>query len=79
MANIITGSKRMSLAKPDAGGNMGYFLEFEYAYSQDDPEKSMTYSNIKFSGPGKWEEYSEGDDYPYSQMFEEVFRSTDSK
>ena len=68
MINIITGSTTMSLAMPDAGGNVGYSLSFNYKYQEDNPEETIEYFDIKFSGPGSWDDSSEGDDYPYSQM-----------
>ena len=68
MGKIISGSTTMSLAKPDAGGNMGYSLNFNFKYQEDNPEDTIEYSNIEFSGPGTWDDYSEGDDYPNSLM-----------
>ena len=68
MGKIISGSTTMSLAKPDAGGNMGYSLSFNFKYQEDNPEDTIEYSNIEFSGPGTWDDYSEGDDYPNSLM-----------
>ena len=70
MKKIISGSTTMSLAKADAGGNMGYFLSFYFKYHDDNPGNTIEYSNIEFSGPGSWDDYSEGDVYPYSQMLE---------
>lgn len=72
MKKLITGSTTMSLAKPDAGGNMGYSLSFDFKYHDDNPEDTIEYSNVEFSGPGSWDDFSEGDEYPYDQMFEEV-------
>ena len=68
MGKIISGSTTMSLAKPDAGGNMGYSLSFNFKYQEDNPEDTIEYSNIEFSGPRTWDDYSEGDDYPNSLM-----------
>lgn len=68
MANNKTGRTILYLGKPDEAGNVGYSLEFEYSYSEDDPEGSIKYSNIKFSGPGSWSDYSEGADYPFEEM-----------
>lgn len=65
----------MNLSKPVAGGNFGYFLTFNFEYQEENPEDTIEYSNIKFSGPGSWDDYSEGDDYPYSQMLREALRN----
>ena len=72
MNRIITGSTTLPLARPDAGGNMGYSLTFNFKYHEDNPRDTIEYSNIEFSGPGSWDDYSEGDVYPYSQMLELV-------
>ena len=68
MINIISGIATLPLAKPDEGGNVGYSLTFNFKYQEDNPGDTIEYSNIEFSGPGSWDDYSEGDDYPYSQM-----------
>ena len=70
MTNIISGSNILHLAEPDAGGNVGYSLSYDFKYQKENPSDSIEYSNIKFSGPGSWDDYSEGSDYPYSQMLE---------
>lgn len=68
MTNNVSGKTTLALSKPDASGNIGYSLTYSYTYSSDNPEETIEYSNIEFSGPGNWDEYSEGDDYPYGQM-----------
>ena len=77
MKNIKSGSTRLSLANPDAAGNYGYSLSFDYKYQDDKPEDTIEYSNIEFSGPGSWDDFSEGDDYPYPQMFTAVMKEND--
>ena len=64
----IAGKTTLALTKPDASGNVGYSLSFNFEYDENNPEETIEYSNIEFSGPGNWDDYSEGDDYPYSQM-----------
>ena len=68
MENVITGSITISLSKSDASGNYGYFLSFDYKYQEGNTDDGIEYLNIEFSGPGSWDDYSEGDDYPYPQM-----------
>ena len=68
MGEVITGGITLPLGKPDEGGNMGYSLTFNFKYQEDNPRDTIEYSNIEFSGPGSWDDYSEGDGYPYSQM-----------
>ena len=70
MTNVVKGNATLYLSQEDPSGNVGYSLKFKYSYEDENPVDSMTYSNIEFSGPGSWEDYSEGDVYPYSQMFE---------
>ena len=77
MTNIITGSTTMPLAKPDAGGNVGYSLTFNFKYQEDNPGDTIGYSNIEFSGPRSWDDYSEGDNYPYDQMFKIIMNEND--
>ena len=72
MNKVKSGSTRISLVNPDAAGNYGYSLSFDYKYQESDPEGTIEYTNIQFSGPGTWGEFSEGDDYPYPQMFTAV-------
>ena len=79
MEKIISGSRKMSLAKPDAGGNMGYSLNFNFKYQEDNPGDSIEYSNIVFSGPGSWDDFSEGDEYPYAQMLKAVMNENNVK
>ena len=78
MKNISSGTLTLALAKPDAGGNYGYSLSFDYKYQEDNPVDTIEYSNIEFSGPGSWDDYSEGDVYPYSQMFTAVMKENDT-
>ena len=66
--SIVSGSTTLCLSRGDAAGNMGYSISFDYNYQTDDPANTIEYTNIKFSGPGSWSDYSEGDDYPYKDM-----------
>ena len=79
MKNITSGTKSLPLVKPDAGGNMGYSLSFDFEYNDDNPGDTIEYSNIKFSGPGSWADYSEGDEYPYAQMYKAVMNEKNVK
>ena len=72
MTNNVSGKATLSLSKPDASGNVGYSLTYSYVYSSDSPEGTIEYANIEFSGPGNWDDYSEGDDYPFDQMLATV-------
>ena len=67
MAGVKKG-KTVLYLKADPSGNVGYSLTFDYKYDKDGPGSTIEYSDIEFSGPGSWDDYSEGDDYPYSQM-----------
>ena len=75
MVDIITGKAILSLSKPDASGNVGYSLTFDYKYQNDKPDETIEYSNIEFSGPGSWDDYSEGGSYPYSDMYIAALKS----
>jgi len=68
MANKVTGKVYLALSKSDAGGNMGYSLTYNYSCDKDDPQETIESSNVEFSGPGNWDDYSEGDDYPFNEM-----------
>jgi len=71
MKNKISGSARLSLPA-DAGGNVGYSLTYDYEHDQDNMVETIKFSNIEFSGPGTWDDFSEGEDYPYDQMLDFV-------
>ena len=68
MTNKVAGNVLLALSKSDAGGNMGYSLTYSYSCEKAKPEETVVYSNIEFSGPGLWDDFSEGDDYPYREM-----------
>jgi len=69
MTNLIKGNATLYLAEEDASGNVGYSLAFEYEYEESQQSSTIKYINIEFSGPGSWDDYSEGDDFPYRKMF----------
>ena len=67
MKNKISGTTTLPLPS-DPGGNYGYSLTYNYAYDEDNMAETIEFSDIEFSGPGTWEDFSEGEDYPYGQM-----------
>jgi hypothetical protein len=67
MKNKISGNATLPLPS-DPGGNYGYSLTYNYAYDEDNMAESIEFSDIEFSGPGTWEDFSEGEDYPYGEM-----------
>jgi len=69
MADSISGKANLAIARADSSGNVGYSLDFKYQYQAANPKGTIEYTEIEFSGPGSWEDFSEGDDYPYSDMY----------
>jgi hypothetical protein len=67
MKNKISGSATLPLSG-DPGGNYGYSLAYNYAYDEDNMAESIEFSDTEFSGPGTWEDFGEGEDYPYGEM-----------
>ena len=67
MKNKISGSANLPLPG-DPSGNFGYTLTYSYAYEEGHMAETIEFSDIEFSGPGTWEDFSEGDEYPYRQM-----------
>lgn len=68
MSKIKTGCAKMPLSSPDPGGNYGYYITFNFEVDLDNPTNSFKISDIEFSGPGSFGDYSEGDDYPTEDM-----------
>ena len=69
MEKLIKGTTTLALAESDPGGNMGYFLTYSYRYNDEDILGTFSYTNLEFSGPGSWEEFTcGGADYPIDQM-----------
>ena len=69
MKEKCTGNIVMTLSKPDAAGNMGYSISFDYSVAwSNGVNPDIKFSNVKFSRPGTWDEFSEGEDYPYGEM-----------
>ncbi len=64
MEKIIQGRTTLILSQPDPAGNIGYSLSFNYSYNEEDMPGSFSYSELKFSGPGTWDDYSCGDATP---------------
>ncbi len=79
MNKIINGKTTLLLSAPDQAGNVGYSLVFSYNYNEEDILKSFSYSDLKFSGPGSWEDYSCGDDYPVDQMMQQALSDQEQK
>ena len=67
MKNKISGSAQLCLPS-DQGGNYGYSLTYDYVYHEDDMPEDIEFTNIEFSGPGTWDDFGEGEDYPYLDM-----------
>jgi hypothetical protein len=67
MKNKISGNATLPLPS-DPGGNYGYSLAYNFAYDEDNMAESIEFTNIEFSGPGTWEDFSEGEEYPYREM-----------
>lgn len=67
MTNIVSGKVHLALGS-DPGGNYGYHLNYAYSCDKDDPAETIEYSDIEFSGPGSFDDFSEGGDYPYNEM-----------
>ncbi len=79
MKNLVTGKTQLFLAEPDQGGNVGYSITFKYSFDQDDILESFKYSDIEFSGPGTWDEYSCGEDYPIGEMMKQALSDLNQK
>ena len=41
MNSLVTGTANLNLSKPDAGGNFGYFLTFNFKYQEDNHEGTI--------------------------------------
>ena len=64
----LSGRTTLSLSMPDASGNYGYSLTFNYMCGVGELSETIRFSKVEFSGPGSWVDYSEGEDYPYHEM-----------
>jgi hypothetical protein len=79
MKNKISGQSTLYLARTDASGNHGYSLTFSYRYDEGELSETIEFSDILFSGPGTWEDFGEGDDYPYGDMARVVRDDTEAR
>ena len=76
MKSLVTGKATFNMNEPDASGNVGYSLSYDFKYQKENPMETIEYLNIKFSGPGSWRDYCERDDYPYNEMLTTVLSKT---
>ena len=79
MNQLINGSTTLYLDEPDQGGNVGYSLAYQYTYNPEDILGTFLCVEINFSGPGSWEEYSCGDEYPIEKMMQQALSDQDTK
>ena len=79
MEKLIKGKTILYLAEPDPGGNIGYSLTYSYSYNDENILDTFSYFDLEFSGPGSWEEYSCGDEYPVEKMMKQALSNQEKK
>ncbi len=79
MENLKKGKTTLYLGEPDQAGNIGYSLTYSYSYNDENILDTFSYVDLKFSGPGSWDEYSCGDVYPIDKMIQLALSDQDSK
>jgi len=79
MSKIINGKTTLHLTESDPSGNFGYSLTYNYTFNPEDIIGSFSYTDLAFSGPGSWDEYSCGDEDPLDKMMQQALSEQDNK